>query len=177
MADEDNELYLELYEAALSGVRYIGAEQLDIAESVASQAAFLTLQKENVLRPMAYVRIVARNLYYKELKFQSNEKAWDPDWLASLQLEADSEVARRLSEDHSASHVRKAMAYAAQTGDSIGLRVIGEWLALAESLGGKPPRNKVAEAASVSLPTVDAVLKRFKIYLESADLKEENENG
>ena len=87
----------------------------------------------------------------------------------------DEDIAQMLSAELSgqisAEQVTRAMAYGLALGDERAVRVVNVWLNLAEERDDYPLRKDVAAEADVSLPTVDAALKRFGRYLRAVGVE------
>lgn len=80
-------------------------------------------------------------------------------------LSSDDELAASISESYDAEIVVLAMSHAASAGDAAVVRIVVEWLLLAERSGSTPSLRQVAERSGVTHPTVASALTRFGRYV------------
>lgn len=77
----------------------------------------------------------------------------------------DDALARLLDARASSERLRQALARAARAGDHMLLRVVREWLRLAEQRSTSPSSRAVAERLDISHTTVNEALARLREYL------------
>jgi hypothetical protein len=80
----------------------------------------------------------------------------------------DDALAALLDRDASGRSVKAALAHAVRLGDHLCVRVITEWLDIAEELGDAPASRTVAERVGCSHTTVNDAKARFAEYLGAA---------
>jgi DNA-directed RNA polymerase specialized sigma24 family protein len=119
----------------------------------------------------AYLRTIAENQRVDAYRRGKRQVAVTP----LIDLNAESirdDVARLLDRNASQTTVIRALAHHRHLGDVLTLRVITEWLNLAEQLEKLPSNRAVAERAGTTHPTVRARLDDFKETLQALDADE-----
>jgi DNA-directed RNA polymerase specialized sigma24 family protein len=148
---DDADLEAEVLEQILRDMR--GGTQIRNLEAYATRVA--TFRAYNLLR-------TSRRRVEREASAHRSATALNQHDEDIAQM-----LAAELSGQISAEQVSRAMAYGLALGDERAVRVVNVWLNLAEDLDDYPLRKDVAAEADVSLPTVDAALRRFGAYVRA----------
>ena len=141
------------------------AKAADIVD--ASVERFLAAARESGrIRPataLAYLRRIVRNNAIDRIR---RDRASPADYVDATVLEPVDAIAKFVDERATAQKIQHLMAEAAKAGDLIGVKVMNEYLKLAESLGESPSTRTVALHARVSHTTVRNALARLRQSLE-----------
>jgi DNA-directed RNA polymerase specialized sigma24 family protein len=136
-------------------------EALDLVdESIARLAAESKARGEGFAQAPGWLSNVARNLAVDRLRRQRHESAPNGERLS------DDALAALLDREASSGTVYAAARRAVAAHDHQCVRIVAEWLDLANETGEAPSSRVVGERTGYSHTTVNAALARFRTYLE-----------
>jgi DNA-directed RNA polymerase specialized sigma24 family protein len=116
------------------------------------------------LQPAAYLTRIARNAAIDRLRHEAHIVA-TPQPTAASPIADDDSIVRLLDSDATCQLVSEGIRAANQAGDHTVVRIITQWIDMAQSLSRAPTSREVGDQAGVSHTTVRAALTRFRSYL------------
>ena len=123
------------------------------------------LREAEVENSWAYLVAATRNAAIDAVRARQRRRALTLKALSHAPRSADDAVAALLDRDATHSAVLAAMRRAIEAGDASTVRIITEWLNIADQLERAPSTREVAVRAGVSHTTVATALKRFTALL------------
>lgn len=137
------------------------AELCDIADEAIARLLNESRRQGRALDNAAgWLRTTARNLAHDRFKGPQLETLDDHE---AVEDEFATRLLERLTSDD---QVKRGLRAAVKAGDDVAVRVVVDYLDLADEMSGSPSTRAVAERCGYSHTTVQEVLKRFRRYLK-----------